>query len=217
MGEVYHEECRCMAKRRTMKRLRESGLAELLDRYTLDTWEAAEDWQVDAKRRADAYLAQPEPCGWIYIGGRPGTGKTHLCTALCGALIERGFECRYMLWRDEATRLKARVNDEPLYQELIRPLKTAPLLYIDDLFKTGRKKDPFTGRQMEAAPTEGDLNLAFEILNARYIREKLITVISTELSLKQIGDMDEAIASRIAERARGMIFNWTERQNRRLK
>ena len=36
-GSLYARECECMKKRRSLKRIRESGLADLFPRYTFET------------------------------------------------------------------------------------------------------------------------------------------------------------------------------------
>ena len=70
-------------------------------------------------------------------------------------------------------------------------LKSVPVLYIDDLFKGAE------------TPTQGDLNIAFELLNHRYNNDSLYTIISTEKLLDDLIRIDEAIGSRIAERSKG--------------
>lgn len=112
-----------------------------------------------------------------------------------------------MLWRDVSVRAKAAVNDEDAYRKIVEPLKRVRVLYIDDLFKTGK------GQQ----PTTGDVNLAFEILNARYNDSSKITLLSSELTVDQILAIDEAVGSRIYERSKGWYFDLTGRNNWRLK
>jgi DNA replication protein DnaC len=97
-----------------------------------------------------------------------------------------------MLWRDEATRIKALINDYDEYDRLTNELKEAEVLYIDDFLKTQR------GQQ----PTSADVNLAFEILNYRYNNPSLITIISSELTEDELLDIDEATGGRIYERAK---------------
>ena len=58
----------------------------------------------------------------------------------------------------------------------------------------------------KSPPTQGDLNLAYEIINNRYNGRKL-TVISSELTMAEILQLDDAIGSRIAERARAHTNN----------
>lgn len=203
-GRRVITECRCMARRRSVALMERSGLGPMIREKTLGTWRADEPWQENARDAVERFAAAPE--GWWYMCGTPGTGKTHLCTALCGLMMERGMECRYMLWRDFSVRAKAAVNDGDEYRAMVEPLKRVKVLYIDDLFKTGKG----------AEPTPGDVNLAFEIINARYIDPELITVISTELSLGKILDLDEGLGSRIKHRAGRNLHDFHGKRNRRL-
>lgn len=108
-----------------------------------------------------------------------------------------------MLWRDVSVRAKAVVNDEE-YGRIVDPLKRVKVLYIDDLFKGG-------------APKEADIKLAFEILNYRYADQKLLTVISSERTIEELLDIDEAVGSRIYERSRGYYLPLDGMKNWRLK
>lgn len=202
----YNEECRCMARRRSLERIRHSGLKELLERYTLETWETPEPWQSKAKNLALQYA--DDPAGkWFCMAGSVGSGKSHLCTALAGLLLERGYDTLYMLWRDVSVRAKAAVNDDYEYHKIVEPLKRTRVLYIDDLFKVGKGE----------RPTVGDVNLAFEILNYRYNSRGLMTIISSERTIDELLDIDEAVGSRIYERSRGFYLNLGGKKNWRLR
>ena len=98
-----------------------------------------------------------------------------------------------MSWRDESTALKGLVTDSDIYTKKMNKLKSVPVLYIDDFLKGGF--------------TEADLKLAFEVLNARYNDTKLRTIISSEMSIKKLISIDEALGGRIYERSRGRIIN----------
>lgn len=203
-GRRYLEECRCMDVRRNKERIARSGLADMMTRYTFDRWQEREPWQKKARQMAERYMERRE--GWFLAAGSPGTGKTHLCTALCVGLMEKGVSARYMLWRDVSTRAKAVVNDEAEYRRLVDPLKNVRCLYIDDLFKTGKGQEP----------TVADVNLAFEILNSRYNDSRKLTVISTERDIEQLLEIDEAVGSRIYERSRDFYLCLTGKKNWRL-
>lgn len=203
-GSTYVEECSCMPIRRNRLRLRESGLEDMAARYTFDTWQCVEPWQEEAKAKAQDYADRHQ--GWFLACGPSGTGKTHLCTAICSRLMEQGMEVRYVLWREFAPEAKAAISDQYEYDRLVSPLKEVPVLYIDDLFKTGKGQEP----------TAADVNLAFELLNSRYNDSGKLTIISTEKSTSELVDIDEAVGSRIYERSKGVGFQF-KGKNWRLK
>lgn len=200
-GHTISRECSCMPKRRSLLRIKKSGLGDMLERYTFQNYQTPEQWQRAAKEKAIAYTT--DYAGkWFVAAGTVGSGKTHLCTAICGALMDAGLETRYMLWRDRAVQIKAVVNDSEAYSAMVDPLKRVPVLYIDDFIKAARDESG------KIKVTPGDINLAFEILNARYNKKNLVTIISTELPLDKIMDIDEAVGSRIFERAKGYYLKF---------
>ena len=184
------EECECHIRKRNLKRLERAGLRELAERCTFESFKTSEPWQEKAKAAALAYLSSPKGA-WFFLCGRSGSGKTHLCTAICKELIDRGKEVFYMKWREEAPELKALVKEPSLYRERIRKLSEVPVLYIDDFFK--------------GSVTEADINLAYQLLNERYNARRR-TIISSERSIEGIGELDEAIAGRIFELSRDYCF-----------
>lgn len=204
-GHLVSVECSCMAKRRSLRQIERSGMKALLDQYTLANFKTIEPWQAEMQRKAANFLENGDG-QWFAAMGAVGAGKTHICTAICGELLNRGQEVRYMLWQDESTKLKAVVNDAAEYDRLISPLKTVSVLYIDDLFKTKR------GEEVRPA----DVTLAFKLLNYRYCNKKLTTIISSEKTIDDIMDVDEAIGSRIYERCKGHYLRLTGDKNWRL-
>lgn len=134
--------------------------------------------------------------GRIFITGN--SGKSHISTAICRELIKQGKRLKYMLWRDDLTYLKSTAGDSTEHANRsarIKELKTVPVLYIDDLFKTGRTNDG-----QRAMPTAADIATTFEIVNARYLDRELLTLFSSELTTTQLLSVDEGLASRIIER-----------------
>lgn len=196
--ELHVEECPCAMERRNKARIERSGLADVMSRYTFESYQTTNPRLKAIKAAAMRYVLRAEN-EWFIIIGRPGSGKTHICTAIVGELIKRGVNCRYMLWRDEVRELKALVNDNKAYFDRMDELKRIDVLYIDDFLK--------------GKPTDGDLNVAFELLNSRY-NQRLRTIISGERSIEAVMDLDEAVGSRIYERSKnGYCFespseNW---------
>lgn len=196
-GQDYYKPCNCMSIRRVGKLKRESGIESLLERYTFETFKRETKWQVGISEKAREYI---KTGGWFFVGGQVGSGKTHICTAIVRELLNKGVACRYMLWRNEASRLKACVN-EPEYDSMLKALTGVKVLYIDDFFKGG--------------VTQGDINLAFELLNDRY-NSRRATIVSSEKTINDLLNIDEAIGSRIIERAGKFITNITQKENYRL-
>lgn len=184
--------CACKPIRDSLNRLRKIGLEQAAKRLTFDAYKATEPWQKTLLERAKAFSEAEKP-GWFFVGGQSGCGKSHLCTAAVVALAYRGFELRYMRWANDSAALKTMGMDTGRGSVLDQFVK-APLLYIDDLFKT--------------EPTMADKHIAFELLNARYNAEDSITVISSERTLTEIMSIDEALGGRIHERCgRDNILN----------
>lgn len=185
-GQLYSRECECMAKRRSMKHIRQSGMADLFNRYTFEKYQGTDEKRTAIKDRAVKYANNDG--GWWFIGGRSGSGKTHICTAICKKLVDRGIEVKYIVWRDFAREMKSIINEDE-YGERIEKLKKVTALYIDDFFK--------------GKVTEADVNLAFELINGRYINSKLRTILSSELTIDEICNIDEAVGGRIKEKSKG--------------
>ena len=196
--ETRVRECKCMTTRRSIRRLVRSGLKDVTRTYTFRRYEATEEWQKRLKEAAIRYVQdiRAGETGWLYVGGQSGCGKTHLCSAVAVQLLKDGMGLRYMVWRDELRKLKA-VANSPEYGEMLDEWKTVRVLYIDDFFKAARDQ---YGRMQ---PSEADVRIAFELLNYRSNDKSLLTIISSELSLDEIANIDEAIAGRIAQHAAG--------------
>ena len=199
-GGIKAEKCACMAKRVYIRNLERSGLKDMISRYTFDNYVADNTKRKEVKNTAEKFCGSEQ--GWFFISGRSGSGKTHICTAICSRLMDYGKAVRYMLWRDASAELKSLLTDGEEYQRKIQPLKSVPVLYIDDFLKGGN--------------TDADIRLAFEVLNTRYNDSRLRTVISSERSLYEIMNLDEAVGGRIFERARGFVVD-APGENWRLK
>ena len=206
----YFTDCKCMEVRNSIMRMKRSGLKDIIKDYTFDKFEDTEPWQKAVKKAAMEYAKDPE--GWFYLGGQSGSGKTHLCTAICREFLLAGKCVRYMLWRDDVVKIKGAVTDPDEYRRAIDVFKYVDILYIDDLFKTGRGADNGIQR-----PTSADINVAFEILNFRYNNPELLTIISSELSEDDLLDIDEAVGGRIYERAKAFTIGKSRDRNYRIK
>ena len=209
-GSVSFSECDCMKIRRCVWEMEKSGLKNIIKELTFDAYTATEEWQQTTKAGAMSYADKLE--GWLLFCGQSGSGKTHLCTAVCRQRLLGGDEVRYMPWRDKVAELKALSLDNERRAEIINGYKKAQFLYIDDLYKVGKAADGTSN------PTGADASLAFEIINYRYINH-LPTIISTEKTPQELVEIDEATGSRIIEMAGTNVYAITRdlKRNYRLR
>lgn len=205
-GNLYNKMvmCECMKIRRNKENIARSGLSDFLREKTFENFSTKNQWQLDLKTKAMEYVENPYH-HWFYVGGITGMGKTHICSAIYTALIGKGYSPRYFRWRDEISRIKCVANDWEAYGEIVNKLKYCDLLYIDDLFWTGRNPDG-----TKAMPTTADMNVAFEIIDYRYLHKSKITIISSELNRQALTDIDPAIAGRIAERCGSYMLTYKD-------
>lgn len=203
-------DCQCVETRKSIMRMKRSGLKDIIKDYTFDKFIDTEPWQKSVKDAAMEYAKHPE--GWFFLGGQSGAGKTHLCTAICREFLLAGKQVRYMLWRDDIVKIKGAVTDSVEYSNAIDKYKRVDVLYIDDLFKTGKTADNSVQK-----PTAADINVAFEIINYRYNNPSLLTIISSELTEDELMDIDEAIGGRIYERAKSISIAKSRDRNYRIK
>ena len=196
MLENYMEVCSCMRVRKNIRALKNSGLANVVEDFTFEKFEATEPFQEYMLTRAKSFLENPEN-KWLAFLGASGSGKTHLCSAVAIELIKQGKDVKYMLWKDDARKIKnTHFDGDGLLMDYY---KNVEVLYIDDLFKTGKSDD-------QLKVTTGDINIAFEILNSRVVQKKT-TIISSEISIDELFDIDEAVAGRIKQMCREYCVN----------
>lgn len=146
---------------------------------------------------------------FLYISGDLGSAVVHLTEkATLNALsryinIRQGMSARYLAWREDSVRLKSMVNDSE-YAMLMSDYKKTDCLCIDDLFK--------------GSVTDADVKLAFELIDYR-ARNHLCTIISSELTDKELIAVDEALAGRIRKMSKGywMVIPKDRRKNYRLR
>ena len=188
-GISHIEECPiCAARKAHEARLKLSGISkEDYERYTMASFKPDTEEARRMKAAAGYYLANAKKEQSTGYFGKPGTGKTHICIAICQASNRPHY---YWQYRAEIQRIKNAAYRLPQeYDELIKKAATASFLYIDDLFKGAIINGGLSGQ---------DKQIMFDIINRRYMN-KLPTIFSSELPLKKIIALDEGIGSRIAE------------------
>ena len=204
-------DCECSARRKVLKRLQKYGVIKDPNEYSFDKFITTQPWQKRMLDTAKRYSKDGIESGaWLYIGGQPGCGKTMLANAVCMSAMQKR-DVEYVTWTQTAQELKSLVTDAVRYQEKIVTLQQAPVLYIDDFCRSSIDK---TGA--DNGPSAADLRLAFDILNVRYIHD-LPTILSSEWHLNELIKMDEAVGTRIYEKARNYTLNIKRDPNRNFR
>lgn len=185
------KECECMKNRitagRAMMYIEKSGSKEDIKRMKFTNYKTDEPWQRSIKTDIINFVRDFDletSAKWLFVGGQPGAGKTHLCTAACMKLIASGHDLRYENWRQIVFNLESK-RFESSYEDYMSDILDAEILYIDDLLKQEDKKK---------IPAE--LTYAWEIIDGRSRRQKA-TIISTQWLISQLAEMDPALSGRI--------------------
>lgn len=200
------KDCKCMEKRRIVKRALASGLGSYLKK-TLKDYEATEDWQQYNKLKALNFMKDhTNDNTWFMCIGTSGSGKTLLCSIIANHLLYKaGRFVTYLTWTDFISRLKRDVMSDQAYEVSIylEEIKNVEVLFLDELIKKYN---------------ETDLKYLIEIINYRYTND-LKTIITSEKVLDELLDIDEATFSRAVEKCEGFFINIPKdrKKNYRLK
>ena len=205
-GNTNSITCECFENIRVLSNIRRSGLEKMIDKYKMDTFVCKIDWQKKIKENADRYIVKRSH-DWFFIGGQVGSGKTHICVAICHELMKLGCELKYLSWRDYLNDLKSSFNRvDANISDKQKEYKEIEVLFIDDLFKSGYEKKP----------TTWELEMLSELIDFRY-KNGLITIISSELSVPDIVDIDESIGSRIFEKTSEFAIDIHKDKNKNVR
>ena len=199
--------CKCLPKRQSIEKMERSGLSQAFKQKTINSFKAGKKWQIEAKFKVKQYiedfLKKGSNAGLILLG-QPGSGKTHLGIAAMLELIDNNIGCVYREYLTMVTNLKqVGMNEEEYIREMEKYINP-PVLFLDDFLK--------------GEVTSADLKHIYKVINTRYLKGKPI-IISTEKSIKEILEFDEAIGSRLIEQAKGNIIEFPRdfSNNYRLK
>ena len=180
--------CECMKKRKAKRIALESGMGDLLEKKAIDFKPISNDQR--KMLELVKHYVKNQNGEWLSLLGQSGSGKTHLCSAVCNYFIEKGIEVRYVSWNTFTSDYKKAIK-KGSNKAIEDDLKRVDILYLDDLFKGSR--------------SEFDVkNIAYDLINYRY-NNNLTTIISSEYTFQELNDIDSAIAGRIKQKC-GMYF-----------
>ncbi|MDO4378956.1 MAG: DnaA/Hda family protein, partial [Erysipelotrichia bacterium] len=128
------------------------------------------------------------------ICGQSGSGKTLICSIIANnLLLQQKKAVLYITWTDFISRLKRDMMGDNTNQvsKYLDEIKSVEVLFIDELLKKYN---------------ETDLKYIIEIINHRYTNN-LKTIITSERTIEELIDIDEATFSRVIEKADKYVIN----------
>lgn len=186
--------CECLEKKQSVEKMARSGLTEAFKQRTFKTFIVNNEWQLEAKAKAMDYSKNfKETKASLMLSGQPGSGKTHIGVATMLRLIENNTGCVYREYISMLTDLKQTSMDEEEYIRSLEKYINPPVLFLDDFLK--------------GEPTVADRKHVYKIINTRYLKS-MPMIISTEKSVKEILNWDEAIGSRLIEMCQGNVIEF---------
>lgn len=198
-GIEFVTPCECRERKTALRLMAGSGIREEDTKRGFNDFQTFDEMPlIQAKQTAARYCKEfaqirDSRHNSLLLCGASGRGKTTLGMAVANNLIQSCVGVRYMPYRDEVTKLKQVITDDYTYTEHINRLKTARVLFIDDMLK--------------GKVTDSDINIMYEIINYRYL-ERLPMIISTEKTSNDLLDFDEAIGSRVLEMCKGYVVTF---------
>ncbi|EET88912.1 conserved hypothetical protein [Clostridium carboxidivorans P7] len=200
--------CKCREMDKLKRMWSFSGIETQKNKLTFKNYNAYNTATEEAKNTAIKYFRSFKQIrntrkNSIAFLGQVGSGKSHLSIAIGLNLLSKGIPVIYMSYREQILKLKQNILDEEYYEACTRKFKTAQVLIIDDLYK--------------GKLTEADINITFEIINYRYMKN-LPIIISSEFTVEKLLYFDESIGSRILEMCKNFTVEIHGKENNyRLK
>lgn len=194
-GTEFLAECECLKVRSAQKKLQKyitdngGELADISSK-TFESFETDTPWRSAMVQKIKTFLDYygKTRFDWLFVAGQQGSGKTHLCTAVCIELLKRGHAVRYVNWRQVVRQFEVnRFSEESV--GLMNEMTSCEVLYVDDLLK-----------QVDPNRFRSEVSLAFEIIDSR-ARFNKSTILSTEWMMDKLIEFDRALAGRINEHA----------------
>lgn len=145
----------------------------------------------DAVKAARGFAQRPE--GWLVLLGETGCGKTHLAAAIANYCLEQGQPTLFAVVPDLLDHLRSTFNPESpaTYSQVFERVRSAPLLILDDL--GAYRSTPWAHEKL------------YQIVNYRYL-SRLPTVITSDLELEKMEEMEHRLASRLADPKLSLVF-----------
>ncbi len=210
-GREYAEECTCQEKARLEQILRNSGIAEAFKRRNFNNFKTLDSKATEMKEKALQYVKEFDDTKSFFVAGIVGSGKSHITIAIANEFMNKGIAVRYAQYGDMVRELLSCRQDNTNYHTVANKYKNARVLLIDDLFK-GAVTEWNGIKRLNSR----DIEMLFDIINYRYMKQKPI-IVSSEFLPQELLEFDEGIVSRIIEMSEGFVITITDKtMNRRI-
>ncbi|MCQ6266343.1 ATP-binding protein [Fictibacillus sp. WQ 8-8] len=214
--DSYSERCSCVKQKSIQNLLQSSEITEEFRKHEFNSFVTEGKDQVikDAYQCAQEYILdfsdiRRSRTNSIALLGQPGSGKTHLLTAIANHLmVNKQVSVLYFPYVEGFDDLK---DDFEKLEDKMDRMKKVDVLFIDDLFKP-------VGRSRRPRATEWQIEKMYALINYRYLNH-LPILISSELTVDELEVVDEALGTRIYEMCKHymvLIQGEKKRLNQRL-
>lgn len=177
-----------------------SGLVKSQLQQTFENYESGENKELKEAKKVSILAAKEQSC--LILGGRAGTGKTHLATAVAIYAMKHGRQAIFRLVNELLDELRdANTDNGDKYSSLMQRLKEVPCLVLDDFSKE--------------RITKAGSDYLYQIIDSRYRKEEQ-TVITTnaqtieELEKSQNAEYITPMVSRLMGRGSWVTISHAE-------
>ncbi|MES2247908.1 MAG: ATP-binding protein [Pseudomonadota bacterium] len=192
-------EARAMiTKEQEYRRFKSSGLVGRFEATTFDSYSAESEQQRVVRSACEAFAAGIDGTAWssLWLVGPPGTGKTHLGSAMVHATITAGRWAHIASARDIVRRLRATWSKKSTETEedVLDELTTCALLVVDEIGAS--------------FGTEAETVQLFDVIDKRYQLCRPVVLLSN-LSVPAIkAALGDRMHDRLREAARVYACDW---------
>lgn len=175
----------------------DDGFGEEIERKNFDNFEVYNE-ELDIALKISKDFVENDEAICLLLMGNTGSGKTHLATAVCGALRKtKKVRVKKVRYTEMVADLKYISFDLEERIKVMDKYKKVSVLFIDDLFK--------------GSVTDVDLRNVFEVIDYRYLNGKT-TIVTTEYGRGEMDDLKEgsleAIKGRLIEMSKGYYLEF---------
>ena len=187
--------CSCQLLVETKSKMNNSGLGDLLEIRTFESYVAKDEFQKSIKSKAIQYTKEflRGNRNSLAFLGQSGIGKSHLMIAVTKKLLDNNIDVKYVVADEIIQKLQACKFDEENYNKEFSKIANAGVLFIDDLFKTS-----ITNFYKEENIKIEDLREIFQVINYRY-NKRLPILLNSEIHFERFKELDQATIGRINE------------------